>query len=100
MPQMPAYQVPPPPAMPQMPAYQVPPPPAGPQVAYPQVAMPQVPQYQPPPPPAYAMAPPPVPQAMPPVGTKKPGMFWVLVLGLGGLFLIAVLLILFFALKH
>jgi hypothetical protein len=91
---------PPPPAMPQMPAYQMPPPPAVPQVAYPQVAMPQVPQYQPPPPPAYAMAPPPVPQAMPPAGTKKPGIFWVLVLGLGGLFLIAVLLILFFALKH
>jgi hypothetical protein len=37
---------------------------------------------------------------MPPAGTKKPPIFWVLVLGLGGLFLIAVLLIIFFALKH
>jgi hypothetical protein len=90
---------PPPPAMPQMPAYQVPPPPAAPQVAYPQVAMPQPPQFQPPPPPAYAMAPPPAPQAMP-AGTKKPGKFLVPLLILGGLFLVAVALILYFALKH
>jgi hypothetical protein len=38
--------------------------------------------------------------AMQPMPAKKPAIFWVLVLGLGGLFLIAVLLILFFALKH
>ncbi len=96
---------PPPPAMPQMPAYKAPPPPAAPKVAYPQVAMPQPPQCQPPPPPAMpqmqpmAMPPPPAPQAMPP-GTKKPGNFLVLLLVLGGLFLVAVALILFFALKH
>ena len=96
-----APAAPPPPGMPQMPVYQAPPPPAAPQVAYPQVAMPPPPQYQAPPPPAYAMAPPQMqPMAMPPAGTKKPPIFWVLVLGLGGLFLIAVLLIVFFALKH
>jgi flagellar basal body-associated protein FliL len=47
-----------------------------------------------------AMPPPPAPQPAPPAGGKKPAIFWIMVLGLGGLFLIAVLLILFFALKH
>jgi flagellar basal body-associated protein FliL len=47
--------------------------------------------------PAYQMQPPPAPQAMPP---KKPAIFWVLILGLSGLFLIAIVLVLFFALKH
>jgi len=89
----------PPPAMPQMPAYPVPPPPAAPQAVYPQVAMPPSPQFQPPPPPAYAMAPPPVPQAMP-TGAKKPGKFLIPLLILGGLFLAAVVVILFFALRH
>ena len=85
---------PPPPVMPQMPVYQAPPSPMAPQMAYPQPAMPQ---YQPPPMPQ--MQPMGMP-AMQPMPTKKPAIFWVLVLGLGGLFLIAVVLILFFALKH
>jgi uncharacterized protein involved in exopolysaccharide biosynthesis len=46
------------------------------------------------------MAPPPYPQAMPPAGAKKPAIFWVLILGLGFLFLLAVVLVLLFALKH
>jgi hypothetical protein len=37
---------------------------------------------------------------MPPAAPKKPAIFWVLILGLGFLFLLAVVLILFFALKH
>jgi flagellar basal body-associated protein FliL len=41
----------------------------------------------------------PTPQAMP-AGTKKRGKSLVLLLILGGLFLAAVVLILFFALKH
>jgi len=104
---------PPSPPMPPMPAPQAPPPPAAPPVAYPQAAMPKPPQYQPPPPPAYAappppamppmqpmpMPPPPAPQAAP-AGPKKSGKFLVLLLCLGGLFLIALLLILFFAFKR
>jgi hypothetical protein len=78
--------------MPQMPTYQAPP--------LPPVAMPQAPQFQPPPPPTFAVPAPPAPQAMPPAGARKPAIFWVLVLGLGGLFLIAVVLVLFFAFKH
>jgi flagellar basal body-associated protein FliL len=37
---------------------------------------------------------------MPPAGTKKPAIFWVLLLSLGCLFLAAVVLVLIFALKH
>jgi flagellar basal body-associated protein FliL len=44
-----------------------------------------------------AMPPPPVPQ---PVETKKPAIFWILLLAMGCLFLAAVVLVLFFALKH
>jgi hypothetical protein len=46
-----------------------------------------------------AMPPQPAPPFKP-AAPKKPGRFFVLLLSLGGLFVIAVLLILFFALKH
>jgi hypothetical protein len=85
MPQAPQYQPPPPPSY-APPQYQPPPPPTF-----------AAPQYQPPPVPAYA--PPPAPQAAP-AGGKKSSKFLVLGLVLGGLFLVAVALILFFALKH
>ncbi len=98
--------IPVPAAVPPVPVYQAPPPPAAPPLAYP-----QVPQYQVPPPPAYApppapqmqpvaFPPPAAPQPAPPVETKKPAIFWVLLLVLGCLFLSAVVLVLFFALKH
>jgi hypothetical protein len=74
-----------------MPAFTPPPAPAA----------PPTPQFQPPPAPAFAAPAPPAPKPAPAAGAKKPAMFWVLVLGLGGLFLIAAVLILFFALhKH
>jgi serine/threonine protein kinase len=60
--------------------------------------VPPSPKYQPTP--ARVMAcPPPAPQAMPP-GAKRPPIFWVLVLGLGGMILIAMVLGLFFAFMH
>jgi hypothetical protein len=39
------------------------------------------------------------PQPAPPTG-KKPTIFWVMLFGLGALFLIAVILIIIFAMKH
>ena len=57
------------------------------------------PQFQPPVP-AFAVPPPPAPQAIPPAGAKKSSKLLVLGLALGGLFLVAVVLILYFALKH
>ncbi len=71
--------------------------------------MPQPPQYQPPPSPAaptipqmqpMAIPPPAVPQPSPAAGAKKPPMFWVMLIVLGCLFLAAVVLVIFFALKH
>jgi hypothetical protein len=53
-----------------------------------------MPQMQP-----MAVLPPPMPQPMQ-VGVKKPGKPLVVLLILGGLFLVAVGLIVFFALKH
>ena len=79
----------------QMPVYQPPTPPTVPQVAYP-----QPPQYQPAPPPMPVVAMPPPPQPIPLAGTSKPAIFWILLLTLGCLFLAAVVLVLFFALKH
>jgi hypothetical protein len=93
-----------PPQAPQMPVYQPPAPPMAPQVSY---QAPQVPQYQPPPPPAYPMAPQmpqmqpaaiPPPQPAPPTG-KKPMIFWIMLLAFGCLFLAAVILVIFFAMK-
>ena len=61
-------------AAPQAPAYPAPTPPSPPQVAYQQAA---------------------------PAAAKKPALLlWVLILGLGGLFVLAVALVLFFALNH
>jgi len=117
VPQPPYAQVP----MAQPPAYPVPPlpQPMVPQPPYLQVPMAQPPAYQVPPlqypqpvPPTYAMAPPPampqmrpmaipppaVPQASP-AGAGKKAIFLVAIL-LGGLFIVAVALILFFALRH
>jgi hypothetical protein len=86
--------------VPQMPVCP-PPPPMAPQVAY---QSPQVPQYQPPP--VYAPAVPqmqpisiPPPQPAPPTG-KKPVIFWVMLLAFGCLFLTAVILVIFFAMKR
>lgn len=89
-----------PPPPPAMPGFQAPPPPAAPPMAYP--AMPPAPQFQAPPPPAYAMAPPAMPQPTMPQGAPapKPTIFWVMLVVLGFLFLAALVLVLFFAVKH
>ena len=79
-----------PPAMPQPPQFQPPPPPA-----YPAAPPPPVPQVQP-----MAIPPAPAPQPAPPTGVKKPPMLWVMLIALGCLFLAAVVLVVFFALKH
>jgi hypothetical protein len=97
-PQMPSYQ---PPTAPQV-SYQSPQAPQlsyqapqGPQLSYQSPQAPEVyvqtPQMQP------VSAQPPEPTA--PTG-KKPTIFWVMLFGLGALFLIAVILVIVFALKH
>jgi hypothetical protein len=77
-----------PPQAPQMPVYQPPAPPMAPQLSY---QAPQMPQMQP------VTIPP--PQPAPPTG-KKPMIFWIMLLAFGCLFLAAVILVIFFAMKH
>jgi hypothetical protein len=73
-----------------------------PQVSY---QPPQAPQFQPPT--VYAPAVPqmqpvtiPPPQPAPPAAGKKPMIFWIMLMALGCLFLTAVILVIFFAMKH
>ena len=73
-----------------------------PQVSY---QSPQAPQFQPPS--VYAPAVPqmqpvtvPPPQPAPPTTGKKPMIFWIMLLAFGCLFLTAVILVIFFAMKH
>lgn len=93
-----------PPVTPQMPTYQ---PPVAPQVSYqapqgPQVSYqpPQAPQLQAPSMPQMQSVSVTTPQPAPAPTGKKPTIFWVMLFGLGALFLIAVILVIIFAMKH
>ena len=95
---------PPAPAVPPMPQARMPQPPAmqAPPLAYTPPPAPAYPVYTPPAPPAfpaYAPPPPAVPKVSPPASSQKPS-FLVPIVVLGCLLMIAVILIVYFAVKH